>query len=134
MSRGDRVLLILAPKLAPSLTIHGSSRWTPSAFYVKISRSTGLTIDDFIIHAKGLTSSEGAKLHGSRATAAGWPRGENQKAFAQCSLEALPRAVACVGGKGGADHFDITLDTFVKRIGRPINLLQMERAGLEVQC
>ncbi|HEX4667651.1 MAG TPA: FkbM family methyltransferase [Chthoniobacterales bacterium] len=122
--------LILARKLSPRLTIQGVE---PLARHRQFLRENlelnGLTSADFVIHPEGLTSSKGESAFDDRGYSsrlARDPAGARRKGL----LEKL-------GLRRNQDRFlsipTITLDTLVSRIGRSIDLVQMDVQGLEVE-
>ncbi|MGH8094057.1 MAG: FkbM family methyltransferase [Chthoniobacterales bacterium] len=128
--------LILARQLAPRLSIHGVE---PLERHRRFLRENlllnGLTIDDFVIHSEGLTSSEGSgsfmdRGYSSRLALAGEKKRVSWSARWKRFLESIglrkPRSAVLTIPT-------ITLDTFVRRLGRSIDLLQMDVQGLEFE-
>ncbi|MEO8439733.1 MAG: FkbM family methyltransferase [Spartobacteria bacterium] len=128
--------LILARKLSPSLTIHGVE---PLERHRELLRENlalnGLTNQEFVIHPEGLTSSEGSETfmdrgYGSRLA----PIGAKQKLSLSARWKRLLESVGLRKAKTPALTIaTITLDTLARRIARPIDLLQMDVQGLEVE-
>ena len=128
--------LILARQLAPRLTIHGVE---PLERHRRFLRENlllnGLTIDDFVIHPEGLTSSAGSETFMDRGyssrLAAG---GEKKKVSLSTRWKQFLESIGLRKPKNVVLTIPtITLDTFVGRLGRPIDLLQMDVQGLEVE-
>jgi FkbM family methyltransferase len=128
--------LILARKLAPRLTIHGVEPLERHRRFLSENLTlNGLTNSDFIIHNEGLTSSEGSETfmdrgYSSRLAPVGERPGVSLSARWKCFLESIglrrPKNEALTIPT-------ITLDTLARRIGRSIDLLQMDVQGLEVE-
>jgi FkbM family methyltransferase len=122
--------LILAHKLAPRLAIHGVE---PLARHRQMLAENlvlnHITPDEFTIHEEGLTSSEGQAAFDDR----GYSSRLADSSFAMRRKQFLSR----LGLRGRKDRLltipTITLDRLVRRIGRPIDLLQMDVQGLEVE-
>jgi FkbM family methyltransferase len=128
--------LILARKLSPSLTIHGIEPLERHRHFLEENLTlNGLTKSEFIIHSEGLTSSQGNESFMDRGYSSRLaPPGERQK----LSLSARwKRFLESVGLRRPKDKTvvipTITLDQLVRRIGRPIDLLQMDVQGLEFE-
>lgn len=128
--------LILARRLVPGLTIHGVEPLERHRrFLLENLALNGLTESDFIIHTEGLTSSTG--------TEAFMDRGYSSRlapAAAQPAMTLSARWKRLLEGVGlrrpkqpALTISTITLDALVRRIGRPIDLLQMDVQGLEVE-
>ena len=128
--------LILARRLAPRLTIHGVE---PLERHRRFLRENlllnGLTVDDFVIHPEGLTSSAGSETfmdrgYSSRLTAGG----EKKKVSLSTRWKHFLESIGLRKPKNVVLTIPtITLDTFVGRLGRSIDLLQMDVQGLEVE-
>jgi FkbM family methyltransferase len=128
--------LILARQLAPRLTIHGVE---PLHRHRRFLRENlllnGLTSDDFVIHSEGLTSSEGSETFMDRGYSSRLASGGEKESL---SLSARwKRFLESIGLRRPRNDMvtipTITLDALVRRIGRPIDLLQMDVQGLEVE-
>ncbi len=122
--------LILARKLAPRLTIHGVEPLERHRRFLQENLAlNGLTSSDFVIHSEGLSSSDGRATFDDR----GYSSRLATESFSARQKHFLNR----LGLRKKKDHFltipTITLDTLVRRIGRPIDLLQMDVQGLEVE-
>jgi FkbM family methyltransferase len=130
--------LILARKLAPRLVIHAvEPLQRHRAFLRENATLNGLTSDDFIVHSEGLTSSSGSESFMDRGYGSRIPRSEQEKriSFSTRWKRFLERL-----GLRQPKHRSpivtiptITLDLLVRRIGRPVDLLQMDVQGLEVE-
>ncbi|MGB8343067.1 MAG: FkbM family methyltransferase [Chthoniobacterales bacterium] len=128
--------LILARQLAPYLTIHGVEPLERHRSFLRENLLlNGLTIDDCVIHPEGLTSSAGSQTfmdrgYSSRLAAGGEKKKVSLSARWKQFLESIglrkPKNVVLTIPT-------ITLDTFVGRLGRTIDLLQMDVQGLEVE-
>ncbi len=83
--------LILARKLAPSLTIHAVEPLARHrAFLGENAALNGLPSDDFIVHSEGLTSSEGSETFMDRGFGSRLPRErKGSSSLPQHSLEAV---------------------------------------------
>jgi FkbM family methyltransferase len=128
--------LILARQLAPRLTIHGVEPLERHRSFLRENLLlNGLPIDDFVIHPEGLTSSAGNETFMDRGyssrLAAG---GEKKKVSLSTHWKQLLESIGLRKPKNVVLTIPtITLDTFVERLGRPIDLLQMDVQGLEVE-
>ena len=131
--------LILARKLSPDLTIHAVEPLERHRTFLRENLAfNGLMNDDFTIHIEGLTSSEGRESFIDRGYGSRIPRSKKEK---RVSLSTRwKRFLERIGlrkpkNKGGQTLTipTITLDTLVRRIGRPVDLLQMDVQGLEVE-
>ena len=95
----------------------------------------GLTNGDFTIHPEGLTSSEGSDTlmdRGYSSRLAG--PGERQNLSLSARWKRLLESIGLRRSKNATLTIrTITLDTLVRRIGREIDLLQMDVQGLEVE-
>ncbi|HXA08482.1 MAG TPA: FkbM family methyltransferase [Chthoniobacterales bacterium] len=128
--------LILARTLAPRLTIHGVEPLERHRRFLRENMTlNGLTNDDLTLHAEGLNSSAGSETlmdrgYSSRLAAVAGERTLSPSARWKRFLEGVglrrPR-------NRTVTIATITLDDFVRRIGRPIDLLQMDVQGLEVE-
>ena len=128
--------LILARKLAPRLAIHGVEPLERHRRFLNENLVlNGLTRDDFVIHSEGLTSSAGSQTfldrgYSSRLASEGVKASVSLSARWKHSLEA-------VGLRRPKNEIltipTITLDALARRLGRPIDLLQMDVQGLEVE-
>jgi FkbM family methyltransferase len=128
--------LILARRLAPRLIIHGVE---PLERHRRFLRENlllnGLPADDFVIHPEGLTSSAGSETFMDRGyssrLAAG---GEKHKVSLSTRWKQLLESIGLRKPKNVVLTIPtVTLDTFVGRLGRRIDLLQMDVQGLEVE-
>jgi FkbM family methyltransferase len=128
--------LILAHKLSPRLAIHGVEPLERHRRFLNENLIlNGLTRDDFVIHAEGLTSSAGSQTFMDRGYSS---RLAPEGAKPGVSLSARwKRLLEAVGLRKPRNEIitipTITLDAFVRRMGRPIDLLQMDVQGLEVE-
>lgn len=130
--------LILARKLAPSLVIHAVEPLARHrAFLGENAVLNGLASDDFIVHSEGITSSQGSEAFIDRGFGSRLPRNEKDR---QVSLSRRwKRFLERIGlrqPKSGSQVSTIptiTLDLLVRRIDRPVDLLQMDVQGLEVE-
>ncbi|HEY1583279.1 MAG TPA: FkbM family methyltransferase [Chthoniobacterales bacterium] len=127
--------LMLARRLSPSLTIHGVEPLVRHQRFLRENLGlNGLTNSDFTIHAEGLTSSAGSETfmdrgYSSRLGRAGEARNESLSARWKRLLETIGLRRA----RNVLTIPTITLDTLVRRIGRRVDLLQMDVQGLEVE-
>lgn len=126
--------LILARQLSPRLEIHGVEPLERHRRFLQENLAlNGLTNSTFSLHHEGLTSKAGSETfvdrgYGSRLAPAG---------SARLSLSARwKRFLETIGlrqPKKALTISTITLDIFAQRLGRPIDLLQMDVQGLEVE-
>ena len=126
--------LILARQLSPSLTIHGLEPLERHRRFLQENLTlNGLTSGAFTIHREGLTSSVGSETFVDR----GYSSRLAQAGGAPLSLSARwKRWLETIGlrqPKNATTISTITLDLFAQRLGRPIDLLQMDVQGLEVE-
>jgi FkbM family methyltransferase len=122
--------LILARKLAPRLAIHGVEPLERHRQLLNENLAlNALTSSDVVIHSEGLSSTDG------RATFD--DRGYGSRLATESFSARRKRLLARLGLRKKKDHFltipTITLDTLVRRIGRAIDLLQMDVQGLEAE-
>ena len=131
--------LILAKKLAPGLTVHAVEPLERHRrFLLENLALNGLGHSDVIIHDEGISSSEGTENFLDRGYGSRIPRAEKEK---KPSLSTRWKALLVLLGlrkkKNQANTIvpirTITLDTLVNRLGRTIDLLQMDVQGLEVE-
>ena len=128
--------LILARKLAPQLAIHGVEPLERHRRFLQENlRLNGLTSEDCIIHSEGLTSAAGSETFVDRGYSS---RLAPVAAKKSVSLSARwKRFLESVGLRTPKNETliipTITLDALVRRIGCPIDLLQMDVQGLEVE-
>jgi FkbM family methyltransferase len=128
--------LILARKLSPGLTIHGIE---PLARHRRFLADNlclnGLAESDFAIHSEGLTSAEGEETFLDRGYSSRL-KGSNGQERVHLSTR-WKQLLQRLGLRKARDvSFSIptiTLDTLVRRVGRPIDLLQMDVQGLETE-
>lgn len=128
--------LILGRKISPRLAIHGLEPLERHRRLLSENLSlNGLTNGDFTIHPEGLTSSEGSDTlmdrgYSSRLTGPG----ERQNLSLSARWKRLLESIGLRRSKNATLTIrTITLDTLVRRIGREIDLLQMDVQGLEVE-
>jgi FkbM family methyltransferase len=122
--------LILAHKLFPGLRIHGVE---PLARHRQFLRENlelnGLTSADFMIHSEGLTSTEGSSAFDDR--------GYSSRLTSNAPAAQGKGWLEKLGLRRKKDRFlnvpTITLDALVSRIGRSIDLVQMDVQGLELE-
>ena len=128
--------LILGRKLAPRLEIHGVE---PLERHLHLLRENlvlnGLTPSDFTIHPEALTSSEGSEVFMDRGYSSRLaPVGEKENVTLSARWKRFLEAIGLRKPKNTTLTIPtITLDTLVRRIGRSIDLLQMDVQGLEVE-
>jgi FkbM family methyltransferase len=128
--------LILARKLAPHLEIHGVE---PLERHWHLLRENlalnGVASDDFTIHPEALTSSEGTEAFMDRGYSSRLaPIGEQKNITLSARWKGFLVATGLRKPKNVTIPIPtITLDALVKRIGRSIDLLQMDVQGLEVE-
>jgi FkbM family methyltransferase len=130
--------LVLARKLSPRLVIHAVEPLERHrAFLNENAALNGLTNDDFIVHPEGLTSSEGSESFMDRGYGSRIPRSEKEKRVSFSTR--WKRFLERIGLRKPKNRSPIvtiptiTLDSLVRRIGRPVDLLQMDVQGLEVE-
>jgi FkbM family methyltransferase len=122
--------LILAHKLAPDLAIHGLEPLERHRrFLAENLVLNGISTNELVIHAEGLAASEGNSAFDDR--------GYSSRLAADSFSVRRKRFLSKIGLRRKRDKVvniaTITLDTFVGQIGRPIDLLQMDVQGLEVE-
>ncbi|HEY3663508.1 MAG TPA: FkbM family methyltransferase [Chthoniobacterales bacterium] len=128
--------LILARKLASRLAIHGVE---PLERHRRLLSENlllnGLTDNDFTIHPEGLTSSEGSQAFLDRGYSSKLaPAGGNEMVSLSRRWKGFLEAIGLRRPKNATILIPtITLDSLVRRIGRPIDLVQMDVQGLEVE-
>ena len=128
--------LILARKLSPRLTIHGVEPLERHRHLLNENLLlNGLTSDDFVIHPEGLTSFAGSQTFMDRGYSSRLASDDVKKGV---TLSARwKRFLEAIGLRRRKNEIltipTITLDAFVRRVGRPIDLLQMDVQGLEVE-
>jgi FkbM family methyltransferase len=106
---------LLAKRLAPGLVVHAVEPLARHrAWFVENIGLNGLRADDFTIHAEGVAASAG----------------EAQLVDDGYGSAILPGAAAADGGRAHAIT-TTTLDALVERIGRRVDLCQMDVQGLE---
>ncbi len=128
--------LILARQLSPRLAIHGVEPLERHQRFLSENLAlNGLTNSDFIIHPEGLTSSEGSEVFMDRGYSSRLaPVDEKQKLSLSARWKLFLESIGLRQPKNKTLTIPtITLDTLVRRIGRPIDLLQMDVQGLEVE-
>jgi len=128
--------LILARKLAPHLEIHGVE---PLERHWHLMRENlalnGLVPDTFKIHPEALTSSEGTEVFMDRGYSSRLaPIGEKKTITLSARWKGFLESLGLRKSKNVSLTIPtITVDTLAKRIGRSIDLLQMDVQGLEVE-
>jgi FkbM family methyltransferase len=128
--------LILARRLAPGLTIHGVEPLKRHRSFLAENRVlNGLAESDFTIHSEGLTSAEGEEAFFDRGYSSrlGERNGEEKMHLSTRWKHLLQRLGLRKTRDISFSISTITLDTLVRRIGRPIDLLQMDVQGLETE-
>jgi len=128
--------LILAHKLSPHLAIHGVEPLERHRRFLNENLIlNGLTRDDFGIHAEGLTSSAGSQTFMDRGYSSRLaPEGAKPGVSLSARWKRLREAVGLRKPRNEIITIPtITLDAFVRRVGRPIDLLQMDVQGLEME-
>ncbi len=130
--------LILARKLAPSLKIHAVEPLERHrAFLQENAELNGLTSADFVVHSEGLTSSAGSGTFMDRGYGSRIPRNEKERKISFSTR--WKRFLERIGLRTPKKRSQIltiptiTLDQLVRRLGRPVDLLQMDVQGLEVE-
>ena len=126
--------LILAQKLSPSLTIHGVEplerhrRFLADNLFLN-----GLEEGVFSIHCEGLTSKEGEETFFDRGYSSRFGSSDGEGKVHLSTR--WKRLLETLGLRKTRDVIfripTITLDSLVRRIGRPIDLIQMDVQGLE---
>ena len=130
--------LILARKLAPGLTIHAVE---PLARHRAFLRQNvvlnGLSDNDFTVYVEGLTSSVGNETFMDRGFGSRLPRNEMDRRISLSTRwKRLLERMGLRQPKPGSQVLvipTITLDLLVERIGRQVDLLQIDVQGLEVE-
>ena len=130
--------LILARKLSPRLAIHAVEPLQRHRVYLRENAAlNGLTSDDFIVHSEGLTSSAGSVTFLDRGFGSRIPRSEKEtRVSLSTRWKQLLERIGLRPPKKRSQVLTIptiTLDLLVKRIGSPVDLLQMDVQGLEVE-
>jgi len=130
--------LILARKLAPGLTIHAVE---PLARHRAFLRQNvvlnGLSDNDFTVYVEGLTSSVGNETFMDRGFGSRLPRNERDRRISLSTRwKRFLERMGLRQPKPGSQVLvipTITLDLLVERIGRQVDLLQIDVQGLEVE-
>lgn len=131
--------LILARKLSPRLTIHGGEPLERHRVSLRENLGlNGLAEADFFIHSEVLASGEGNASFLDRGYGSRIPRDEKETRISLSThwKKLLERTGLRQPKNRGPKVLTIattTLDSLVRRIGRPIDLLQMDVQGLEVE-
>lgn len=128
--------LILARKLSPHLAIHGVEPLERHRHLLRENLAlNGLTMNDFIIHPEGFTSSDGSATLLDRGYSSRLQTAEKeQKASLSIRWKGLLESVGLRKAKDARVTIPtMTLDRFVGRIGHAIDLLQMDVQGLEME-
>jgi FkbM family methyltransferase len=130
--------LILARKLAPGLTIHAVEPLERHRTFLRETAAlNGLSDDDFTVHSEGLTSSEGSEIFMDRGYGSRLPRNEKDRRVSLSThWKRLLERIGLRQPKRGSPVLTIptiTLDLLVRRIRRPVDLLQMDVQGLEME-
>jgi len=131
--------LILARKLSPSLTIHAVEPLERYRTFLRENLAlNGLTDADVVIHPEGLSSSEGDVRFLDRGYASRIPRDEKELRVSLSTrwkklLERIGLRKPKNRGPKVLTIPTITLDMLVRRIGSPVDLLQMDVQGLEAE-
>jgi len=131
--------LILARKLSPSLTIHAVEPLERYRTFLRENLAlNGLTDGDVVIHPEGLSSSEGDVRFLDRGYASRIPRDEKELRVSLSTrwkklLEHIGLRKSKNRGLKVLTIPTITLDMLVRRIGSPVDLLQMDVQGLEAE-
>jgi FkbM family methyltransferase len=128
--------LILARTLSSSLTIHGVEPLERHRRFLRENMMlNGLTNNDFTIHVEGLTSSAGSETLMDRGYSSRLAPVAEKRTLSPSAR--WKRFLEKIGLRRSRNEMvtvaTITLDAFVRRIGRPIDLLQMDVQGLEVE-
>ena len=130
--------LILARKLAPALTIHAVEPLARHrAFLRENAVLNGFSDNEFTVHLEGLTSSVGSETFMDRGFGSRLPRNEKDRRVSLSTRwKRLLERIGLRQAKPGSQALTIptiTLDLLVRRIGRPVDLLQIDVQGLEVE-
>ncbi|MGI8889660.1 MAG: FkbM family methyltransferase [Chthoniobacterales bacterium] len=128
--------LILARRLAPQLQIHGFEPLERHRRFLRENLTlNGLTNADLVIHEEGLTSSAGSETFMDRGYSSRLAP-TTVKQPISLSLR-WKRFLEKVGLRQPRNEFltvtTTTLDQVARQIDRPIDLLQMDVQGLEVE-
>jgi FkbM family methyltransferase len=128
--------LILARKQAPGLTIHGFEPLERHRASLRQNLElNGLTTNDFIIHSQGLTSFAGRQIfldRGYSSRLAG-DAGKSAPSLSQRWKDLLVTLRLRDSRDKTTTIETTTIDEFVRQIDCPIDLLQMDVQGLEVE-
>lgn len=130
---------ILARKLSPGLTIHAVEPLDlHRRYFVENIGLNGFHSDDFFLHREGISSKEGFELfieagYGSRM-AHGQQKGQSLKFRTKANIKALLAQLGVYDSKPQKMKMieTMTLDRLINIVGRPIDLLQMDVQGLEL--
>jgi len=131
--------VILVRKLSPSLTIHAVEPLERHRTFLRENLAlNSLTNTDSIIHSEGLTSSEGQVSFLDRGYGSRIPRDKKEtRVSLSTRWKHLLEQIGLRKPKHQGPRFltipTMTLDTLVRRIGRTIDLLQMDVQGLEAE-
>ncbi|MEO5753759.1 MAG: FkbM family methyltransferase [Chthoniobacterales bacterium] len=126
--------LILARQLSPRLHIHGVEPLERHQRFLQENLSlNGLTSGTFILHAEGLTSSAGTATFMDRGYSSRLARAGSAPLSLSERWKQFLEDIGLRKSKKAVTIPTITLDMFVQRIGVPIDLLQMDVQGLEVE-
>ncbi|MBA3386382.1 MAG: FkbM family methyltransferase [Chthoniobacterales bacterium] len=130
--------VILAHKLSPGLMIHGVEPMERHrAFLRENLRLNGLPDGDVVIHPEGISSSEGEVSFLNEGYGSCIPRDSNQIRVLRVRCRQLLERIGLRKRKHQGPRVltipTVTLDALVRRIGRPVDLLQMDVQGLEVE-
>ncbi len=131
--------VILARKLSPGLTIHAVEPLDRQRVFLQQNlRLNGIPECDVIVHSDGVASSEGEESFVDLGYGSCIPRCAEQT---RVSLKRRLRQLLEWTGLRERKHYTgemlristTTLDILIGRIGRPVDLLQMDVQGLEVE-
>jgi FkbM family methyltransferase len=128
--------LILARKLSPCLTIHGVEPLERHRHFLAENLALNdFPTGDFVIHPEGLTSSAGSQIFMDRGYSSRLaPSDEKPRLSLSARWKHFLEGIGLRRPKQATLTVPtITLDSFVRRIGRQIDLFQMDVQGLEVK-
>jgi FkbM family methyltransferase len=125
--------LILARRLSPGLTIHGVEPLARHRrFLAENAALNGFSPNEFTIHPEGLTSSEGSQSFVDRGYSSRIGRMSEPRRSLSTRWKKLLEKLGLRRSKQ-LKIPTITLDSLVRRIGRPVDVLQMDVQGLELE-
>jgi len=130
--------LILARKLAPDITIHAVEPLARHRSFLRENVAlNGLSDNDFTVYAECLTSTVGNERFMDRGFGSRLPRNDRDRRISLSTRwKRFLEKMGLRRPKPGSQVLiipTITLDLLVGRIGRPVDLLQIDVQGLEIE-